>query len=41
MSIGGNDYLSEIIYYQNPEIFIDIGNQLLANLKDIYNNIFH
>lgn len=40
MSIGGNDYLSEIIYYQNPEIFIDIGNQLLANLKDIYNNIF-
>lgn len=41
MSIGGNDYLQEIIYHQNPETFIKIGNQLLDNLESIYDSIFN
>lgn len=41
MSIGGNDYLQKIIYNQNPEIYINVGEQLLINLKNIYDSIFY
>jgi lysophospholipase L1-like esterase len=44
LSIGGNDYLSELITsigsLENEQKFVNIGNDLLMNTKDIYDNIF-